>query len=171
VPGHPIAGTEKSGAGAAFPELYQGKRTILTPGASTPDWAVQRIQEMWEAAGAKVELMEPARHDAVLAAISHLPHAAAFSLVNAVLELERKASQPILKYAAGGFLDFTRIASSDPTMWRDIFLQNGPEILASLAQYEGQLQELRRLIETKDANGLSQWLAGAKSTRDNLLRR
>ena len=169
VPGHPIAGTEKSGSGAAFAELYQGKRTILTPATHTPEWAVERIREMWHAAGSQVELMEPARHDSVLAAISHLPHAAAFSLVNAVLHLEQKGGEPILKYAAGGFLDFTRIASSDPTMWRDIFLQNGSEILNSVGEFEAQLKELRRLIETKDAEGLSRWLAGAKAARDGLV--
>jgi prephenate dehydrogenase len=171
VAGHPIAGTEKSGAGAAFPELYHRKRTILTPGAETPAWSVDRVKQLWEAAGAFVEVMSAEHHDAVLAAISHLPHAAAFALVNAVLRLEDQAGGPILPYAAGGFLDFTRIASSDPAMWRDIFLQNGDQLLRSIESYERELQALRAMIEARDAEGLAEYFAGAKAARDNLVRR
>lgn len=171
VPGHPIAGTEKSGAGAAFAELYQGKRTILTPTADTPAWAVNRVRAMWEAAGSLVEVMDAAHHDTVLGAVSHLPHAAAFSLVSTVLKLEAQAGEPILPYAAGGFLDFTRIASSDPAMWRDVFLHNGDELLTSLALYEKELQALRRMIEARDAAGIERYIAEAKAARDALVRR
>jgi prephenate dehydrogenase len=171
VPGHPIAGTEKSGPGAAFAELYQGKRTILTPTAETPAWAVTRVREMWQAAGANVEIMDAAHHDTVLGAVSHLPHAAAFALVATVRKLEAQAGAPILPYAAGGFLDFTRIASSDPAMWRDVFLHNGDELLTAITTYEKELQGLRKLIEARDAAGLETYFAEAKAARDALARR
>lgn len=171
VPGHPIAGTEKTGAGAAFAELFQGKRTILTPSSDTPVWAVEQITAMWEAAGAQVDTMDAAHHDAVLGAISHLPHAAAFALVNAVMELEAKSGGSILKFAAGGFLDITRIASSDPGMWRDIFLQNRDELLKAIHVYEAQVSELRKMIETRDADGLLTTFTRAKEARDGLVRR
>lgn len=171
VAGHPIAGTEKSGAGAAFAELYEGKRVILTPRDDTPPWAIAAVEEMWQAVGAQVERMDAARHDTLLAAISHLPHAAAFSLVCAVLRLEQQTGEEMLRYAAGGFKDFTRIASSDPVMWRDIFLQNGDELLRSIGVFEKELQTLRKLIESRDGAALERYFAEAKAARDELVRR
>lgn len=123
VGGHPIAGTEHSGVGASFATLYQGKRCILTPAATTDRDALATVARMWEAAGSEVVLMAPEMHDRLVAAISHLPHMVAYALVNAVEGYDR-FEESILRYSAGGFRDFTRIASSDPAMWRDIALMN-----------------------------------------------
>src|SRR5512133_2673894 len=123
VGGHPIAGTENSGVEASFSTLYKGKRCILTPTANSDQRALNKVIRMWELAGSEVVLMTPSKHDKVVAAISHLPHMVAYSLVNAVGEYDR-CDESILKYSAGGFRDFTRIASSDPAMWRDIALTN-----------------------------------------------
>ncbi len=169
VPGHPIAGTEKSGAGAAFAELFDGRRTILTPEEQTPPAAVERVRAMWTAAGAEVEIMSPQRHDAVFAAVSHLPHAVAFALVETVSRLQHDAGLPILRYAAGGFKDFTRIASSDPVMWRDIALDNRDELLRALHAYARQLADLTALVEAGDAAGLEAYFARAKATRDGVV--
>jgi prephenate dehydrogenase len=168
VPGHPIAGTEKSGAGAAFAELFEGRRSILTPVAETPQWAVERVRAMWAHAGADVEIMTPAHHDTVLAAISHLPHAAAYALVDAVRSLEESSGQSILGFAAGGFADITRIAASDPVMWRDIFLANKPAILQALGTYEKALAELRGYLEADDGAALERYIGRAKLARERL---
>lgn len=171
VPGHPIAGTEKTGAAAAQADLFTDRRTVLTPTRETPTWAIERVAAMWQAAGSAVEIMEPARHDAVFAAISHLPHATAFTLVQAVAALERESGQPILKYAASGFADATRIASSDPALWRDIFAQNRDALLHALDAYEASLKQLRELIQAVDRSGLEHFFAEAKHTRDELGRK
>ncbi|HKI50885.1 MAG TPA: prephenate dehydrogenase/arogenate dehydrogenase family protein, partial [Geothermobacteraceae bacterium] len=128
VPGHPIAGTEKSGAEAAFPTLFQGRRCILTPTASVSAEALEVVRQLWLHAGSEVVVMEADKHDRILAAISHLPHMVAYALVNAVGSYDR-FEENILEYSAGGFRDFTRIASSDPTMWRDIAQTNQEALL------------------------------------------
>ncbi len=169
VAGHPIAGTEKSGAGAAFEALYEAKRTILTPVDSTPTWALDKVRAMWEAAGAVVEVMTPERHDTVFAGVSHLPHAVAFALVEAVRELEMESGVPVLRYAAGGFADITRIASSDPTMWRDIFRENRSALLHAVGLFEREIASLREMIEKEDGQGLHDYIARARATRNGLL--
>lgn len=167
VPGHPIAGTEKSGAKHAFPSLYHGRRVILTPLTETSDSAVAQVQAMWEATGANVECMDVQRHDEVLAATSHLPHMLAFGLVDSLARLDNSAE--IFKFAAGGFRDFTRIASSDPTMWKDICLHNREAILAALARYEADLSILHNAIAEADATLLNEIFTRAKVARDQLV--
>ncbi len=168
VGGHPIAGTERSGVEASFVTLYQGKRCIITPSATTDPAALQKVIRMWELAGSSVVLMDAAKHDRVVAAISHLPHMVAYSLVNAV-EGYNGCGEGILKYSAGGFRDFTRIASSDPVMWRDIALMNRQGILEMMDFFSGYFTELRTLVEQGDGAGLEAFFAKSKESRDAIL--
>ncbi|HUT40191.1 MAG TPA: prephenate dehydrogenase/arogenate dehydrogenase family protein [Gammaproteobacteria bacterium] len=167
VPGHPIAGTERSGVTASFAELYQGRRVILTPLPETAATAIARVRAMWEAAGARVVEMEPVHHDEVLAATSHLPHVLAFTLVESLARLQDK--REIFEYAAGGFRDFTRIASSDPVMWRDICLANSTVIQAMIERFIGDLQALDRAVEARDGERLLQIFGDAKAARDRFV--
>ncbi len=164
VPGHPIAGTEKSGFEAAIAELYQGRRVILTPVEHTASAAVTTVRNMWEAAGAVVETTDVAHHDRVLAATSHLPHLLAFGLVDSLAK--QKDVDEIFRFAAGGFRDFTRIAAADPTMWRDICLRNSGPILEALHDYRLDLDELAAAIETSDGDALTEIFMRAKRARD-----
>lgn len=167
VPGHPIAGNEKSGAKAAMVGLYRDRRVILTPLPETNAQATAKIEAMWQATGAMVEKMTPEHHDRVLAATSHLPHLLAFGLVDSLAKQEE--SEEIFRYAAGGFRDFTRIASSDPTMWRDICVHNASAIIEALQDYESDLAELREAIVSGNADALSTIFTRAKQARDNFL--
>ena len=164
VPGHPIAGTEQSGVEASFPELYRNRRVILTPLPETDPAAMARVRSMWEAAGAQVVDMEPEHHDEVLAATSHLPHVLAFTLVESLARLHDK--KEIFEYAAGGFRDFTRIASGDPVMWRDICLANGDAIQSMIDRFIGDLQALSEAVHTHDGQQLLDIFAAAKAARD-----
>jgi prephenate dehydrogenase len=164
VPGHPIAGTEQSGVAASFPELFRDRRVILTPVEQTSAEATARVRAMWEVAGAVVDEMDPAHHDTVLAATSHLPHVLAFALVDSLTRLGE--SDEIFRYAAGGFRDFTRIASSDPVMWRDICLANGDAILQMIDRFSGDLQQLADAVRQHDGETLQTVFASAKQTRD-----
>ena len=164
VPGHPIAGTERSGVEASFAELYRGKRVILTPTASTANDALQRVRNMWEAAGAVVNEMSVQHHDEVLAATSHLPHVLAFTLVESLARMSEQ--REIFEYAAGGFRDFTRIASSDPVMWRDICLANRDAVLAMVEHFGKDLDVLTDAIRARDADAILKIFADAKSARD-----
>ncbi|MBA3581785.1 MAG: prephenate dehydrogenase/arogenate dehydrogenase family protein [Gammaproteobacteria bacterium] len=164
VPGHPIAGTEKSGFSAAFAELYLNRRVVLTPVTRTADWARARVQAMWQAAGAVVEVTTVEHHDLVLAETSHLPHILAFGLVDSLAK--QKDAQEIFRFAAGGFRDFTRIAASDPVMWRDICLYNRDAILQALKAYESDLSELHAAIEKGDGDSLEIIFARAKAVRE-----
>lgn len=164
VPGHPIAGTEQSGVEASFPELYRDRRVILTPLAETDVAATARVRAMWEAAGAQVVEMEPEHHDEVLAATSHLPHVLAFTLVESLARLHDK--KEIFEYAAGGFRDFTRIASGDPVMWRDICLANGDAIQSMIDRFIGDLQALSQAVHAQDGQQLLDIFSAAKAARD-----
>jgi prephenate dehydrogenase len=164
VPGHPIAGTEQSGVAASFPELFRDRRVILTPVEQTSAEATARVRAMWEVAGAVVDEMDPAHHDTVLAATSHLPHVLAFALVDSLTRLGE--SDEIFRYAAGGFRDFTRIASSDPVMWRDICLANGDAILQMIDRFSGDLQQLADAVRQHDGETLQTVFASAKQARD-----
>ncbi|MDD2557805.1 MAG: prephenate dehydrogenase/arogenate dehydrogenase family protein [Desulfuromonadaceae bacterium] len=168
VPGHPISGTEKSGPQAAFAELYRAKRCILTPTALTPAHGVEVISQLWRSAGSEVVLMDVLKHDRILAAISHLPHMIAYSLVNAVSNYDQYAEN-VLEYSAGGFRDFTRIASSDPVMWRDIALENRSAILEMLEQFETFLAELKADIAGQDAERLEKFFRQSKLSRDAIV--
>lgn len=165
VPGHPIAGREKSGVEAAIADLYQDRRVILTPLEQTDPHAVATIRAMWEATGAILETMPVDLHDQVLAATSHLPHVLAFSLVDTLLGMPQR--EEILRYAAGGFRDFTRIASSDPIMWRDICLSNKDAILSMITAFQQNLGAFAEMIHNEDAEGLHQCMQNAKQARDN----
>lgn len=164
VPGHPIAGTEQSGVEASFAGLYRHRRVILTPLPETDSHAIDRVRDMWEAAGAHVVIMDPVHHDAVLAATSHLPHVLAYTLVETLARLGDDGE--VFDYAAGGFRDFTRIASSDPVMWRDICLANGDAIQLMIEHFVAALQGLTIAIQKRDGQQLLELFTSAKAARD-----
>jgi prephenate dehydrogenase len=166
VAGHPIAGTEKSGIEAGFATLFQDRKIILTPVAETSIHALEVVRDMWQACSAEVESMDVRHHDRVLAATSHLPHMLAFSLVS---HLSKMSDQDeIFSYAAGGFRDFTRIASSDPVMWRDICLANSEALLELIEGYQHELDSISKAIREHDADALYDSFKDAKHTRDQL---
>lgn len=148
VGGHPVAGTEKTGAAAAFADLFKGRYTILTPTANTHPAALERVKRMWEAAGAETLSMSPGGHDEAMAAISHLPHLAAFALMDAVIKADPMGEKR--RFAAGGLRDATRIAASDAAMWRDIFSMNREKLLAALHLFQESLDEMRQEVEAGD---------------------
>jgi len=164
IPGHPIAGTEKSGAEAAFETLYQERKVILTPLKENLTGDINKVRSMWEVVGAKVDEMKAEHHDLVLAGTSHLPHVLAFALVDCLNNVDDV--NEIFKYAAGGFRDFTRIASSDPVMWRDICLHNSDAILTMMNHYQNDIDRLKSAIENKNSDELLALFSGAKKTRD-----
>ncbi len=164
VPGHPIAGTEKSGVEASFSELFQDRKVILTPLPETRPSAVEAVRAMWQTAGAEVLDLEVSHHDEVLAATSHLPHVLAFALVESLARMSDR--DEIFQYAAGGFRDFTRIASSDPVMWADICLANHDALLAAVTRFQADLNELQDTIERGDRQGLLDVFSRAKQARD-----
>ncbi len=166
IPGHPIAGTECSGVDASFAELFQRRRVILTPLLESQAWAHARVKAMWTITGAEVIDMGVRHHDAVLAATSHLPHMLAYTLVDSLARLDSRAE--IFRYAAGGFRDFTRIASSDPTMWHDVCVANREPLLDTLRQFSHDLDQLTQAIEQGDSDAIMQTFQRAKHARDNL---
>ena len=164
VPGHPIAGKEKSGVTAADPDLYINHRVILTPTEKTNPNAVQIVTQLWQALGANVEVMSSEQHDDIFAATSHLPHLLAFSLVDMLDDHPELGN--VFPYTAGGFRDFTRIASSDATMWRDIALTNSTAIVKWLKNYQESITALTELVETQQGEQLFKLFEDAKSARD-----
>lgn len=167
IGGHPIAGTEKSGPEAAFSELFEEHWCILTPVENTDDTALDLIKRLWEQTGARVNVMDPAKHDKILALISHLPHMAAYALVNVLAKKEHE-SPGLLSYVAGGFKDFSRIASSSPQMWKEVCLQNGPAISRAIQDFRGTLQEIGDSVDTGDGEKLEQIFQNSKDMRDRL---
>jgi len=165
IPGHPIAGTEKSGVEASFAELYQKRKVILTPLDSTDDGALTTVAEMWELTGADVMEMSVAHHDQVLAATSHLPHVIAYSLVDTLARLDETSE--VFQYAAGGFRDFTRIASSDPKMWHDICLANRQALLSILERFQQDLEQLTQSLRDGDSEAILESFTRAKLARDH----
>lgn len=170
VPGHPVAGTEKSGPAAAIERLFENRWCILTPHSMTEAAATERVAALWRALGSKVELMEPAHHDKVLAITSHLPHLLAFNIVNTADDLEGVLKGEVLKYAAGGFTDFTRIAASDPTMWRDVFLYNKTAVLEVIGRYIEDLVALQRAIRWDESDALFERFESAQAIRREVVR-
>ncbi len=164
VPGHPIAGAEKSGVAAALAGLYEGKRVVLTPLPENAPESVARVRAAWEACGARVSELAPGEHDGVFAAVSHLPHLLAYALVHDLAG--RTNSEQLFGFAAGGFRDFTRIASSHPEMWRDICLANRQALLKELDAYMAELLETRVLLASADGPGLEAMFATARARRD-----
>ncbi|MCB1859654.1 MAG: prephenate dehydrogenase/arogenate dehydrogenase family protein [Gammaproteobacteria bacterium] len=167
VPGHPIAGTERSGVEASFAELYQKRRVILTPTEATSDEALDKVERMWRACGAEVTRMSIEHHDEVLAATSHLPHMLAYSLVDALAQM--KENDEIFRYAAGGFRDFTRIASSNPVMWRDICVANRAALGAAMDVYIAAMKDLAETIRQGDGERLLEVFSRAKAARDRYI--
>lgn len=165
VPAHPIAGTEHSGVEAGFATLFRGKRLIITPLEQTSANALAEVQRLWEATGAIIETMTPSRHDEIFAATSHLPHLLAFTLVETLFKMDQQ--EEVLRFASGGFTDFTRIASSDPVMWRDICLHNSESILAAMGELQRGLTELSHAIQRKDGESIEGVFRIAKATRDD----
>jgi len=164
VPAHPIAGAEKSGAEAAFADLYEGRNLVLTPLAESDADAIETVAAAWRACGAVIRRMTPQEHDRVFAAVSHLPHLLAYGLVHDLAS--RAHSEELFSYAAGGFRDFTRIAGSHPEMWRDICLANRHALLAELDQYLGELAYLRALLLSNDGKALESLFAEARDARN-----
>jgi prephenate dehydrogenase len=164
VPGHPIAGTECSGVEASFAELYEDRRVILTPLPETDPHATDTVRTLWQATGAVVNEMSVAHHDEILAATSHLPHMLAFTLVDSLARLNDQ--KEIFDYAAGGFRDFTRIASSDPVMWRDICLANREAIVAMLERFSEDLEAIRNAVADGDSERILALFKTAKTARD-----
>jgi cyclohexadieny/prephenate dehydrogenase len=165
VPGHPVAGTEHSGPDAAFAALFERRRCILTPIEDTDPLAVERVKAMWELAGSSVDLMTPEHHDRVLAITSHLPHLIAYTIVGTVADLEDQARTEVFKYAAGGFTDFTRIAASDPTMWRDVLVGNREAVLEMLGRFTEDLVALQRAIRWGEGQTLHELFTRTRAIR------
>ena len=168
VPAHPVAGAEKSGAAAASAELFRNRRVVLTPLAENTPRAVDDVQRLWEACGARITRLAPDEHDAVLAAVSHLPHVLAYALVHDIAR--RKNAEQLFSYAAGGFRDFTRIASSHPEMWRDICVANRDCILDELQRYQAKHGEMEQLLCAADGEALENLFAEARDARDQWLK-
>jgi cyclohexadieny/prephenate dehydrogenase len=172
IPGHPIAGTEQSGPDAGFAELFRNRWTILCPRPSTEpgyDEAVARLSAFWEAVGAKVEIMDEKHHDQVLAVTSHLPHLIAYTIVGTAAHLEEVSQGEVMKYSAGGFRDFTRIAASDPVMWRDVFLLNKDAVLEILGQFTEDLQGMSKAIRWGDGQALEDLFTRTREIRRGVI--
>ncbi|MBK8176528.1 MAG: prephenate/arogenate dehydrogenase family protein [Rhodospirillales bacterium] len=169
VPGHPIAGTEHSGPEAGFAELFAGRYCLLTPPAGTDATAVARIEALWKQAGMTVQVMPAHHHDRVLAITSHLPHLIAYTIVGTATDLEDQVKSEVIKFSAGGFRDFTRIAASDPVMWRDIFLNNREAVLEMLARFTEDLTALQRAIRWGEGDVLQEKFARTRAIRRGIV--
>ena len=169
VPGHPIAGTEHSGPEAGFAELFDGRWCVLTPVYGTDVTAVEKLTTFWQACGSNVEIMSPEHHDLVLAITSHVPHLIAYNIVNTARHLERVTDSEVIKFSAGGFRDFTRIAASDPTMWRDVFLNNKEAVLEMLARFSEDLTALQRAIRYGEGETLFKLFTEARAVRRGII--
>jgi cyclohexadieny/prephenate dehydrogenase len=169
VPAHPVAGTEYSGPDAGFAELFENRWTILTPPAGTDAAAVARLEQFWSGAGASVEIMGPRHHDLVLAITSHVPHLIAYNIVGTAAHLEEVTESEVMKFSAGGFRDFTRIAASDPTMWRDVFLNNREAVLEMLGRFTEDLTALQRAIRFGEGDKLFELFTHTRAIRRGII--
>jgi cyclohexadieny/prephenate dehydrogenase len=169
VPGHPIAGTEQSGPRSGFAELFDNRWCILTPLANSDAGATNRLEAFWQALGSKVEIMTPEHHDLVLAMTSHLPHLIAYNSVATAADLEEVTQSEVIKFSAGGFRDLTRIAASDPTMWRDVFLNNKDAVLEMLGRFSEELSVLQRAIRWGDGETLFNLFTRAREVRRGII--
>jgi cyclohexadieny/prephenate dehydrogenase len=169
VPGHPIAGTEHSGPEAGFAELFDGRWTVLTPPPGTDEAAVDRVADLWRACGSLIEIMEPAHHDMVLAITSHLPHLIAYTIVGTATDLEDTLKREVIKFSASGFRDFTRIAASDPVMWRDVFLNNREAVLELLGRFSEDLAALQRAIRWGEGDKLQDLFTRTRAIRRGII--
>jgi cyclohexadieny/prephenate dehydrogenase len=169
IPGHPIAGTEQSGPESGFAELFVNRWCILTPLPGADAQAVEKLVSFWRACGSNVETMTPDHHDLVLAITSHLPHLIAYNIVSTAADLEEVTDSEVIKYSAGGFRDFTRIAASDPTMWRDVFLNNKDAVLEMLGRFSEDLSALQRAIRWGDGDTLFQIFTRSREVRRSII--
>jgi cyclohexadieny/prephenate dehydrogenase len=169
IPGHPIAGTEHSGPDAGFASLFENRWSILTPVEGADPDAVARLRAFWEACGSNVDIMDADHHDLVLAIVSHLPHLIAYNIVGTAADLEEVTKSEVIKYSAGGFRDFTRIAASDPVMWRDVFLTNKDAVLEMLGRFSEDLSALQRAIRWGDGEMLEEFFTRTRSIRKGII--
>jgi cyclohexadieny/prephenate dehydrogenase len=169
IPGHPIAGTEQSGPEAGFAELFDGRWCILTPPDGADEAAIARLSEFWRRCGSEVEVMDAKHHDLVLAITSHVPHLIAYNIVGTAADLETVTQGEVIKYSAGGFRDFTRIAASDPTMWRDVFLNNREAVLEMLGRFNEDLSALARAIRWGDSDALFNLFTRTRAIRREVI--
>jgi cyclohexadieny/prephenate dehydrogenase len=169
VPAHPLAGTEHSGPDAGFATLFEGRWCLLTPPAGTDAEAIARIKDLWQRMGSMVSVMEPAHHDRVLAIVSHLPHLIAFTICGTADDLADETRQQVLQFAASGFRDFTRIAASDPEMWRDVFLNNREALLEMLARFTEDAQAMARAVRWGDAAYIEDKIGRGRKIRRSLI--
>ena len=169
IPAHPVAGTENSGPDAGFAELFQNRWCIITPPEPVDLLKLTALVEFWEALGANVELMDAAHHDLVLAVTSHLPHLIAYTIVGTASDLENVTESEVIKYSAGGFRDFTRIAASDPVMWRDVFLANKDAVLTMLQRFTEDMTALQRAIRTGDGEALIEQFSRTRAIRRSII--
>jgi cyclohexadieny/prephenate dehydrogenase len=169
IPGHPIAGTEQSGPDAGFAELFDGRWCILTPAPGTEPAALEKLTEFWRRCGSSVESMDAKHHDLVLAIVSHVPHLIAYNIVGTAADLETVTQSEVIKYSASGFRDFTRIAASDPTMWRDIFLNNRDAVLEMLGRFNEDLAALQRAVRWGDGDALFNLFTRTRAIRRSII--
>ena len=169
IAGHPVAGTEQSGPDAGFAELFDGRWCILTPSEDADKSALAKLQQFWQRLGSEVEIMSPEHHDMVLAITSHVPHLIAYNIVNTAAHLERVTDKEVIKFSAGGFRDFTRIAASDPVMWRDVFLNNKDAVLEMLGRFSEDLTALQRAIRFGDGATLEKLFTEARAIRRGVI--
>lgn len=169
IPGHPIAGTEHSGPSAGFPELFAGRWCVLTPGAEVAAQKTEKLAAFWRAMGSQVESMDAAHHDMVLAITSHIPHLVAYNIVGTVADLEAATQSEVIKFSASGFRDFTRIAASDPVMWRDIFLTNRDAVLEMLGRFSEDLSALQRSVRMGDGPALEAMFTRTRAIRRSII--
>jgi cyclohexadieny/prephenate dehydrogenase len=169
VPAHPVAGTEHSGPDAGFAELFEGRWCILTPPEGTDAEAVERLAAFWRLLGAKVETMSPEHHDIVLAITSHVPHLIAYNIVGTAADVEEVTQSEVIKFSAGGFRDFTRIAASDPVMWRDVFLNNKEAVLEMLGRFSEDLAALQRMIRWDEGEALEKLFSRTRAIRRGVI--
>lgn len=169
IPGHPLAGTEHSGPSAGFPELFAGRWCVLTPGSDVPEVQTARLAAFWRAMGSNVECMDAAHHDMVLAITSHVPHLVAYNIVGTVADLEAATQSEVIKFSASGFRDFTRIAASDPVMWRDVFLTNRDAVLEMLGRFLEDLSVLQRAVRNGDGESLEAMFTRTRAIRRSII--
>ncbi|CAN7497176.1 cyclohexadieny/prephenate dehydrogenase [Rhizobium tibeticum] len=169
IPGHPLAGTEKSGPDAGFPGLFEGRWCIFTPISGTDETALKTLRQFWESLGSKVDEMDPEHHDKVLAIVSHLPHIIAYNIVGTADDLEAVTESEVIKYSASGFRDFTRLAASDPTMWRDVCLHNKDAILEMLARFSEDLAYLQRAIRWGEGDKIFDLFTRTRAIRRSIV--
>ncbi len=170
IPSHPIAGTEESGPGSGFAELFENRWCIISPDEDTKKNDIEKVKKFWELLGSKTKIMNPIEHDHILSLTSHLPHAVAYNIVRSVVENKDNLKDDIIKYSAGGLRDFTRIAASSPIMWRDIFIDNSENILKVLDSFSENLEEMKKAIREKNSDKLIQIFSSTKNIRKEIIK-